>query len=82
MKRASISISLNIAEGHGRWHKNDKKQFFYIARGSAYECVPLVRICVRNNLISSADGENLLNHITRINQTIAGLIRKENKKIN
>ena len=32
LNRASTSIALNIAEGNGRYHKNDRKNFFYIAR--------------------------------------------------
>jgi four helix bundle protein len=35
LRRASVSISANIAEGNGRWHAGDRKSFFYIARGSA-----------------------------------------------
>jgi len=41
LKRAALSIPLNIAEANGRWHKNDRKQFYYISRGSTFECVPL-----------------------------------------
>lgn len=40
-KRASTSIALNIAEGAGRYAKGEKKQFYSIAKGSAYECVQL-----------------------------------------
>lgn len=45
--RASLSISLNIAEGNGRWHIKEKKQFFWIARGSIFEVVPILRV-IRN----------------------------------
>jgi four helix bundle protein len=43
-QRAVLSIPLNIAEGNGRWHKGEKKQFFYIARGSVFESVPIIQV--------------------------------------
>ncbi len=41
LNRASLSVAANIAEGNGRFTKNDRKHFFGIARGSVQECVPL-----------------------------------------
>lgn len=38
LKRASLSIVLNIAEGAGKVSRQDKSKFFTIARGSAMEC--------------------------------------------
>jgi four helix bundle protein len=38
INRAAILISLNIAEGNGRFTQKDRNNFFYIARGSAFEC--------------------------------------------
>lgn len=37
IRRASISVVSNIAEGCGRRHKKDRLQFFYISRGSLFE---------------------------------------------
>ena len=38
IQRASESIILNIAEGSSRFSPSDRKKFFVIARGSAFEC--------------------------------------------
>lgn len=37
LRRASLSISANIAEGFGRMHSKDKVKFYYNARGSMSE---------------------------------------------
>jgi len=54
LSRASLSISLNISEGNGRWHKGDKRQFFWIARGPVFECVPIIQVLHRKKLIADA----------------------------
>ena len=38
LKRATLSISLNIAEGSGKMTDGEKKRFYSIARGSTMEC--------------------------------------------
>ena len=35
---AADSISANIAEGFGRYHKKDKIKFYYYSLGSVKEC--------------------------------------------
>jgi four helix bundle protein len=37
LRRAATSVTLNIAEGYGRYHYLDKIRFYYVARGSLTE---------------------------------------------
>jgi four helix bundle protein len=53
LRRASISIPLNIAEGAGKCSPPDKKRFYAIARGSTLECGAIVDCCFTLGLISS-----------------------------
>ena len=39
LRRASLSIVLNIAEGCSRFSKADRKKYFIISRGSTFESV-------------------------------------------
>ncbi len=74
LNRASLSISANIAEGNGRYTKADRINFFRIARGSAFECVPILEICFRRGLIDKANGELLKKTLEDISKMLSGLM--------
>jgi four helix bundle protein len=44
LKRASLSVLLNCAEGAGRRSGIDKARFYSIARGSAMECAAIIDV--------------------------------------
>ena len=66
LKRASLSISLNIAEGTGKVSVADKQKFYAIARGSAMECGAIFDACKILGLVGSDihdEGKVLLERI-------------------
>jgi four helix bundle protein len=46
MRRAAVSVSNNIAEGHGRWHYLENIHFCRIARGSIDELIDDYNTCI------------------------------------
>ncbi len=46
MRRASTSLTNNIAEGHGRYHYQENIQFCRQARGSLCELLDDINICL------------------------------------
>jgi four helix bundle protein len=50
LDRAATSISLNIAEGNGKFSKRDRARFFDIARGSALESAAGLDVLVSRKL--------------------------------
>jgi len=79
LSRASMSIPLNIAEGNGRWHKNEKKQFFWIARGSAFEVVPILYIAKSKSLIPEDEFKMYYSELNDLSKMLLGLINSVEK---
>ena len=74
LRRASISISANIAEGNARFTKADRRNFFVIARGSASECIPLLEIARRRGIVETECADELKRRLDRIARMLTALI--------
>jgi four helix bundle protein len=55
LRRASVSIAANIAEGAGRYHTREFIHFLYVSRGSLFEVMTLLTLVRRLGYIQPAD---------------------------
>ena len=74
-KRATLSITLNIAEATGRIAKREKKYFYTVARASAFECVAILDAAKDIGLVDSGLAEELYNNYEQISKMLLALIR-------
>lgn len=58
--RAADSISANIAEGHGRYHYKENKNFCYYSRGSLLETKSFLRKSKTRSLIGEVEFQHLI----------------------
>jgi four helix bundle protein len=71
MRRAAISVSNNIAEGHGRWHFKENIQHCRIARGSTDELIDDFNVCLDEHYGNE-------NEVTELKSEAYSLIRRIN----
>ncbi|MBL7157985.1 MAG: four helix bundle protein [Candidatus Omnitrophica bacterium] len=78
IRRSSVSIPSNIAEGFARYHNKEYKQFLYIALGSCAELTTQIIIAVKLDYLHENKADNLLNEVEEISKMTMGLIKKLN----
>jgi four helix bundle protein len=75
LDRASTSISLNLAEGNGKFTGPDRCRFFDIARGSALECAAGLDVLVAKGRCSADEIAAGKESLWRIVSMLVGLIK-------
>ena len=75
LRRASLSIMLNIAEGSGRFSNADRSNFYIIARGSLYECVAIFDYLNDKHLIDNEIYNDFYSMAEEISKMIFGMIK-------
>ena len=76
MRRASVSIASNIAEGAGRNSKKEFKQFLAISHGSSYELLTQLEISFQLKFCSEDEFLHLKNKIIEIQKMNFALQQK------
>jgi four helix bundle protein len=51
LRRATISVPLNIAEGAGKTTEKERRRYHTIARGSAMECAAIVDLLLMQGFV-------------------------------
>jgi len=74
IEASSTSVSMNLAEGKGRFSQKEFVQYCYIARGSLYEAMTLLEIFKRKDWISAEKFFLLKSEGIEIASMIKGLI--------
>lgn len=82
MRRSSVSITSNIAEGFGRRGYKEKLQFFYLSRGSLIELENQIEISKDIGYIKLNVYIKICDKIVSIHQLLNGIIRSTKKYIN
>ncbi|HEY5769971.1 MAG TPA: four helix bundle protein [Terrimicrobium sp.] len=73
MRRASVSISSNIAEGTSRSSKPDYSRFVELAAGSLYEVVSQAHIAVRQAYLSDENFQSMHASAEELSRMLSGL---------
>jgi len=81
LEAASTSVSLNIAEGKGRYSKKEFIQFLYIARGSLYETITLLTIFHNANWINDKQLNEIKQFADEIGKMLSSLISSIKRSI-
>lgn len=75
LKRASLSVPLNIAEGCGKPSSRDRRRFYAIARGSAMECAAILDACRVLNLVRASKVEKGKTLLERVVSMLTKMLR-------
>jgi four helix bundle protein len=75
LKRASMSLSFNLAEGFCNHYKKEKIHYYRIAKGSIHECIPGLTLALTQEFINSEEYKKLYNECFNLSRMISGLIK-------
>src|SRR6266513_5805412 len=75
IRRAAVSVTNNIAEGHGRFHFLEQIKFMLQSRGSLEELLDDLNVCVDEGYLPIQEIESLKSDGWRVHRLINGYNR-------
>ena len=76
LRRAAMSILLNIAEGTSRFSNADKRRYYVISRGSVFECVAINDLLESEAVISTEIKLKFYRKAEEISKMLFAMIKK------
>ena len=76
LKRAIVSVAINIVEGKGRSSKKEFAKFLNIAVASLLEVEAILTLCIELGFLESEEIKNIFEEIMILSKQINALIRK------
>ena len=74
MQRAAVSVASNIAEGNGRQHRKEFKQFLHLSKASLFELSTQTEIAYRLGYFDDQERKRIDDMTTRVQKMLNGLI--------
>jgi four helix bundle protein len=74
MRRAGVSVASNMAEGKGRRHDKEFRQFLFHARGSLLELETQLTIAARLEYVPTKQAGEIQQLATQVGRSLTGLV--------
>ena len=81
MRRATVSICSNIAEGNDRNSNKDAARFLFMAKGSSAELMSQTEIALGVGYLGKEEAERLIVSCDEISKMLRGLIKHREQSI-
>ena len=75
LSRAAFSVTLNIAEGSGKFSNADRRNYFTTARASVFECVAIMDILHEEKKINEPYYQSLLKNADELSRILFTMIK-------
>lgn len=75
IRRAAVSLTNNIAEGHGRFHYLEQLKFLFQARGSLQELIDDLNVCEDECYLPNPEIAGLKDQSKEVQRLISGYAR-------
>ena len=79
IRRCSVSVPSNIAEGYGRNSKNDYVRYLQISNGSLFELQTQLEICLNLKYLTKSIFDEIYEQSREIERMLSSMIRKLNE---